>query len=277
MTLAARLLLIGGRKQRRSRNPARGTKAIARKAAKTPPAKTPRASRRSQAPPLAGNLRGAKAAPMPDFIDPCLATLKDKAPAGDKWIHEIKYDGYRVQAHRDADRVALYTRRGHDWTDRFGPIAGQVAKLAVNNVIVDGEVVAVDASGKPDFALLQEELAAGQGHRLLYYIFDLLYLDGFDLRAVPLIERKHVLHQLLQDPSQGPVVFSEHMEAGGESMFANACAMGLEGIVSKKRHARYTSDRSENWVKVKCQKRGHYPIIAFVEKLGAKPRRIASL
>jgi bifunctional non-homologous end joining protein LigD len=213
---------------------------------------------------------------MPGFVDPCLAMLTDRAPSGARWIHEIKYDGYRVQAHRDGDAISLYTRRGHDWTDQFGALRAAIERLPVNKAIFDGEVIYPDADGKPDFALLQNELAKGRGRGLLYYIFDILYLDGFDIRNAPLIERKQVLSELLKESGPGPLLFSEHLETDGAAMFANACAMGLEGIVSKKRNGRYVSGRSESWIKVKCQKRGHYPIIAFVEKLGARPRRIAS-
>lgn len=213
---------------------------------------------------------------MSGFVEPCLATLRDSPPAGANWIHEIKYDGYRVQAHRDGKDVTLFTRRGHDWTNRFGDLARHIARLSTNQAIFDGEVIAADVSGKPDFGLLQDALATGGAKGLLYYIFDLLYLDGFDLRSTPQLQRKKLLRELLPDAGDGPLLYSEHMETSGESMFKNACAMDLEGIVSKRSNAPYASNRGENWIKVKCQKRGHYPIVAFVEKLGAKPRRIAS-
>jgi bifunctional non-homologous end joining protein LigD len=210
-------------------------------------------------------------------MEPCHATLRDNVPSGDRWIHEIKYDGYRVQGHKSRERVILYTRNGYDWTDRFGPIASSIAKLPVNQAIFDGEIISADKNGAPDFAALQEDLARGCGNRLVYYIFDLLYLDGFDIRAAPLVERKRLLGELLSETGRGPILFGEHIDGNGHKMFENACAMGLEGIVSKQRDAPYRSGRSESWIKVKCTKTGDYPIIAFVEKLGASPRRVASL
>ena len=236
-----------------------------------------RAATRSQERGTASNIFGAKSVPMPGFMEPCHATLRDNVPPGDRWIHEIKYDGYRVQGHKSRERVILYTRNGYDWTDRFGPIASSIAKLPVNQAIFDGEIISTDKNGAPDFAALQEDLARGRGDRLVYYIFDLLYLDGFDIRGAPLVERKRLLGELLSETRRGPILFSEHIDGNGQKMFENACAMGLEGIVSKQRNAPYRSGRSESWIKAKCAKTGDYPIVAFVEKLGATPRRVASL
>jgi DNA ligase D-like protein (predicted ligase) len=221
-------------------------------------------------------LPGARPAPFPGFIEPCHPTLREKAPFGERWVHEIKFDGYRAQAHLRQGRPAIYTRRGYDWTRRFQPIAEGLATLPADDLILDGEAVVADSRGVPDFGLLHADLAAGRKDRLLYFAFDLLYLDGFDLRAVRLAERKRMLLELLSGASER-ILYAEHLEGDGPEIHERACAMGLEGIVSKQQDAPYRSGRTESWIKVKCGKRGAFPIVAFVEKLGAKPRRIASL
>jgi bifunctional non-homologous end joining protein LigD len=219
---------------------------------------------------------GARPAPSPGFIEPCRPALREEAPSGGRWIHEIKFDGYRTQAHLHNGQSAMYTRRGHDWTLRFQTIANALANLSANDLIVDGEAVVADSRGVPDFGLLHADLAAGRRDRLLYYAFDLLYLDGFDLRGARLAERKRLLSELLAGASER-ILYAEHLEGDGVEIYQRACAMGLEGIVSKQRDAPYRSGRTESWIKVKCGKRDSFPIVAFVEKLGAKPRRIASL
>jgi bifunctional non-homologous end joining protein LigD len=217
----------------------------------------------------------AKPAPFPGFIKPCHPTLRQKPPSGGDWVHEIKLDGYRTQAHLRSGEPAIYTRRGYDWTQRFQPIAEALAALSANDLILDGEAVVADARGIPDFGLLHADLAAGRKERLLYYAFDLLYLDGFDLRGAPLAERKRLLAELLAGASER-ILYAEHLEGEGAEIQERACAMGLEGIVSKQQDAPYRSGRVESWIKIKCGKRHAFPIVAFVEKLGAKPRKIAS-
>jgi bifunctional non-homologous end joining protein LigD len=220
---------------------------------------------------------GARQAPYPGFVKPCLATLQPNVPRGPHWVYEIKYDGYRVQAHLNRGEPAIYTRAGHDWSKHFKPIALALAKLPAKYLIADGEVVVIDSHGVPDFAALHSDLAAGRTDRLLYYTFDLLYLDGFDLRASPLLERKRVLAQLLASADVGRILFSEHLDGKGPAIFKRACEMRLEGVISKRTDAPYRSGRGESWIKTKCMKRDAFPIVAFVEKLGANPRRIASL
>ena len=231
--------------------------------------------------PLAGTfdvgvVAGAKPTPFPGFIEPCHPTLREQAPPGVRWIHEIKFDGYRTQAHLHNGRPAIYTRRAYDWTRRFQTIADALTALPANDLILDGEAVVADSRGIPDFGLLHTDLAAGRKDRLLYYAFDLLYVDGIDLRGAPLAERKRLLAQLLADASER-ILYTEHLEGDGVEIYRRACAMGLEGIVSKQQDAPYRSGRTESWIKVKCGKRETFPIVAFVEKLGAKPRKIASL
>src|SRR6185436_8544439 len=181
---------------------------------------------------------------MPGFIKPQLATLKSKAPKGDQWLHEIKYDGYRVQVHVRG-RKKVYTRNGLDWTKRFSAIAG--ALDIPGEAIIDGEVVVIHED-RTNFSELQAELAAGRQDRLVYYAFDLLWRDG-DLRKLPQIERKQALLDLLgENGIEAPVVYSEHLVGDGQEMFRHAAKLNWEGIISKWADAPYRSERSENWL-----------------------------
>jgi bifunctional non-homologous end joining protein LigD len=157
---------------------------------------------------------GAKPVPFPGFVRPCHPTLREKAPSGGRWFHEIKFDGYRTQAHLRNGRPAIYTRAGYDWTRRFQPIADALATLPATDLILDGEAVVADSRGIPDFGLLHADLAAGRKDRLLYYAFDLLYLDGLDLRGAQLAERKRVLADLLADASDR-ILYAEHLDGDG--------------------------------------------------------------
>jgi bifunctional non-homologous end joining protein LigD len=193
----------------------------------------------------------AEKSEMPGFIQPQLATLKSKAPKGD-WLHEIKYDGYRVQLHLNKGKAKTYTRNGLDWTKRFSLIAG--AFDIPGQAIIDGEVVVVHA-GRTNFGELQAELARGDQDRLLYYAFDLLWRDGQDLRKRPQIERKALLKELFDTYElEPPVLYSEHLEGDGQELFEHASKLNYEGIVSKRADAPYRSDRNEGWLKVKKAK-----------------------
>jgi bifunctional non-homologous end joining protein LigD len=199
---------------------------------------------------------------MPGFIKPQLATLKLKAPNGEQWLHEIKYDGYRVQIHVNAGKKKVYTRNGLDWTKRFSVIAG--ALDISGQAIIDGEVVVVH-EGRTNFSELQAELAAGRQDRLIYYAFDLLWRDG-DLRRLPQIERKQALYDLLgENDIDQPVLYSEHLTGDGQEMFEHAAKLKWEGIVSKKADAPYRSERNENWLKVKTVMKGKFPVIGFIK------------
>jgi bifunctional non-homologous end joining protein LigD len=193
-------------------------------------------------------------------------------------VHEVKFDGYRAQGHIDQGTTRIFTRRGFDWSDRFVAIVRALKHLSARSAVLDGEIVALNERGISDYPQLQAALARSESNRLTYYVFDVLYLDGFDLRDVPLIERKSTLRHLLnRSGADGVIRLSEHFEADAADVFKNVCDMQLEGIVCKRRDAPYRSGRHETWLKIKCAKSGTYPIVAFVEKLGAKPRRIASL
>jgi len=210
---------------------------------------------------------------MPGFIKPQLATLKAKAPKGEQWVHEIKYDGYRVQVHVNSGRKKVYTRNGLDWTKRFSLIAG--AFDISGQAIIDGEVVVVH-EGRTNFSELQAELAAGGQDRLVYYAFDLLWRDG-DLRKLTQLDRKRMLANLLGESDVGlPVLFSEHLIGDGQEMFEHAAKLGWEGIVSKNAQAPYRSERTEAWLKVKTVQKGKFPVVGFVKDptgVAALPRK----
>lgn len=215
-------------------------------------------------------------AAMPGFLPPMLASLVRATPGDDRWLHEIKFDGYRIQAHIREGRVHLFTRSGRDWTERFGaPLAHALSALPAKQAILDGEVV-VDVAGRSsDFSALQADLAEGRTDRMLYYAFDLLHLDGRDLTALPLVERKRLLASLTAGVSD-PVRLSEHLDDRGEIVLRHACRMGLEGIVSKLRDSPYRSGRGSSWVKSKCSARQEFVIGGFVAS-SASARAVRSL
>jgi bifunctional non-homologous end joining protein LigD len=220
-------------------------------------------AKRTQTRFIARMIEGAVPSEMPGFVPPQLATLKSKAPVGSKWVHEIKYDGYRLQIHLNQG-VRIFTRNGHDWTNRFPVIAGAF-EIPVERAIFDGEVVIVQ-EGRTNFSELQADLASGKQRRMVFYAFDLLFLEGFDLRKSPQIERKRVLKMLFDETKlQNPILYSEHMLTDGNEMFAASCKLGFEGIISKNAEAPYRSDRNEGWLKVKCVQKGKFPVIGFVK------------
>jgi bifunctional non-homologous end joining protein LigD len=217
-------------------------------------------------------IQGAKPSEMPGFIAPQLAASRSKAPSGDQWLHEIKYDGYRVQLHVNKQRRIIFTRGGLDWTKRFSVIAGAF-DIPVERAILDGEIVVVN-DGRTCFSELQAELAKGHQDRQLFYAFDLLYLEGFDLRKAPLIERKRILKMLFDETGlESPIIYSEHLRTDGNKMLAQACKLKFEGIISKNAHAPYRSERGDAWIKVKCLQRGKFPVVGFVKD----PTGIAAL
>jgi bifunctional non-homologous end joining protein LigD len=212
---------------------------------------------------LARVLPGAKPAPFPGFIEPALANLGTKVPSGAGYVHEVKLDGYRVQAHLNDGQVTLYTRSGLDWTKRFPTIAADIARLPARKLVIDGEVVSADANGRPNFGALQDDLKQRRYDRMVYYAFDLLHLDGFDTRAAPLIERKRMLQGFLAEAAVSGIIFSEQFDDGAD-LYKRARRMGLEGIVSKRADAPYRSGRTEAWIKVKCWNRDRFVVVGFV-------------
>jgi bifunctional non-homologous end joining protein LigD len=181
-------------------------------------------------------------APFPGFIEPALATSVEKVPSGARWIHEIKFDGYRVQVHLANEAVKVFTRRGHDWTSRFKKVAEDAWHIKGGSAIIDGEIAVPAADGTTDFSVLQNELK-GKSTSIVLVAFDLLYLNGRDLRKLPLVARKAELKKIIAGTN---VQFSESFEIEGRSMFEHACKVGLEGVVSKVRDSVYASGRGNN-------------------------------
>lgn len=221
-------------------------------------------------------LSGAREARFPAFVEPCDPTIREHAPPGENWFYEIKADGYRAQLHCYGGKVRVYSRTGLEWSEQFATIAAAARFFNKRDVVIDGEAVVYGTTGRPDFQQLRRELGKKQSPRVLYHAFDLLYLDGYDLRDVSYLERKRLLEELLRDVP-ATFVYVEYLKADGRQVFLQACKLGLEGVVAKRGDAPYRSGRQETWLKLKCTKSETYPIIAFVEKLGAKPRKIASL
>ena len=214
---------------------------------------------------LARSLRAAKQARFLNFTEPSLATLGHRPPKGEQWVHEVKYDGYRFQCHLYR-HIRFYTRRGYDWSNRLRNLVSALQPLADHAVILDGEVIVQTAEGLSDFHALEKELKRkGGSNRLVYFVFDILYLDGFDLRAVPLIDRKRVLEKLLAGLS-GPVRLSEHIEGDGPTIWKRACELELEGIISKQAEGRYLSGRSDNWIKTTCRHRDTFAVVGWAQK-----------
>ena len=219
----------------------------------------------------------AKRAKLPDFVPPSLATLSDTPPSGANWIHEIKLDGYRIEARLDHGKVRLFTRNRQDWTHRFKSIADAVAKLPAETALLDGELVAQNEKGISSFSLLQTDLKEGRSDHLVYWVFDLLYLDGRDVMEQPLIERKAALERLLPaGGSVAPIRYCEHLKGNGAAIFKRACDIELEGVVSKRSDAPYRSGRSDNFVKVKCHNEQEFVVVGFSPS-SAMPRAIGAL
>ena len=219
---------------------------------------------------------GARKAGFPAFVEPSDPGLRERAPSGDGWFFEIKADGYRAQLHLHGGNPKVYSRSGFDWTEQFSTIVAAAAALKGREAVIDGEAVVYGATGLPDFQALRRELGARKSPRVLYHAFDLLYLDGYDLRGAAYLDRKRLLKELLEGAPR-TFVYVDYLQAEGERVFRQACKMGLEGVVAKRGNAPYSSGRQESWIKLKCTKSETFPIVAFVEKLGAKPRKIASL
>jgi bifunctional non-homologous end joining protein LigD len=206
----------------------------------------------------------ARKAPLPEFVSPQLATLVDKPPSGEAWFHELKLDGYRLLCHVDHGQVRFWTRNRKDWTAKFPALGKAVKALRLKSAILDGEVVALDASGRASFQKLQQQINKNSAAGLLFHVFDLVYIDGFDLTRCSLRERKQVLAELFEKVAEtSPLRFSDHIEGNGAAFLKEACKFGLEGIVSKLADSPYESTRSRNWLKIKCLRRQEFVIAGY--------------
>jgi bifunctional non-homologous end joining protein LigD len=223
----------------------------------------------------AASVTGAVKAPPPEQVEPQLAASATEPPQETKashWLHEIKFDGYRTIAHVIDGKVKLITRSGIDWTKRYGDLPKEFAKLPVKQAIIDGEIVVLDEKGISRFSALQDALSEGAGSKLHFYAFDLLYLDGYDLRGAELTDRKQLLSQLLGGHISGrsAIQLSDHVEGDGEALYEQASALGLEGIVSKRTNATYQSGRTSTWVKVKAKPVGDFVIAGYTVSAAAE-------
>lgn len=214
-----------------------------------------------------------KVSEMPDFVAPQLCTVVERPPTGEGWCHEIKFDGYRVQLRVEGGEVALKTRKGLDWTDKFGSIAKEAGGLP--DALIDGEIVALDHNGAPNFSSLQAALSDGKTEELIFFAFDLLFAEGLDYRRLPLGERKERLKKLLEARKKkaSQIRYVEHFESGGDAVLQSACKLELEGVVSKKLDAPYRSGRTESWTKAKCRA-GHEVVIGGYKTTNGKFRSL---
>ncbi len=198
---------------------------------------------------------------LPAFRAPQLATLVDRPPEGDAWLHEIKFDGYRCLLAIAGGTARAYSRSGLDWSAQFAPIVAAARSIEVGSALIDGEVVALDEAGKPAFGLLQQRLQ--DGGELRFQAFDLLDLNGQSIADKPLTDRKEQLRRLI-GAGHGPILYTDHITGSGEAVLAEACRMGLEGIVSKRADTRAVSGRSTSWLKAKCTRREEYVIVGWL-------------
>ena len=207
--------------------------------------------------------KGAKAESLPKFIAPQLAASAELPPVGKDWLHELKLDGYRMQARLENHKVQLLTRSGLDWTHRMRSLATSLEAIPATTALLDGEVIVLDERGISSFAALQAAFQEGAKHALHYYVFDLLHLDGHSLRQLPLIERKTLLGDLIEGLNDDAIRLSEHVRDDQADIFDEICRHGAEGIVSKRAESQYVSGRNASWVKVKCGLRQEFVIGGF--------------
>lgn len=215
-----------------------------------------------------GRIRTPESASLSSWIKPQLCKLVEKAPSGDQWVHEIKFDGYRMAARIDRGKVQLLTRTGLDWTAKYPATAAALAKLPVKTAYIDGELCGVRPDGVTSFELIQQA-SDGGGEALTYFAFDLLHLDGVDTAGMLLLERKRRLATILEKPPIG-VAFSEHEGGDGEAFRRAACRHGLEGIVSKQTERRYLPGDRGVWVKSKCLNRAEFVIVGWSDPEGSR-------
>ena len=218
----------------------------------------------------AGQARGEAPAPVPAETPFQLATLSAAPPSGEGWLHEIKYDGYRIRLAVEGGAARALTRGGEDWSARMGALVRAAAALPVSAALLDGEAVVFGKDGTPDFGALQAALAAGRDDLVTYLSFDLLYLDGRDLRTEPLTQRKRALHELLARAPGGPIRYAEHIAGDGREFLAASCSLALEGAVSKRADAPYRPGRSSEWRKTKCRERQEFVVGGYTEPQGTR-------
>lgn len=216
------------------------------------------------------SMEGALKAPLPEKLPPQLATLVDSSPRSEDWRYEIKFDGYRMLCRVDGKDVRLFTRNGHDWTSKLPKQAAAVASLGLQSAWLDGEIIIADDDGVPDFQMLQNAFDAGKSQDIVYYLFDLPYLNGTDLRSVPVESRRALLKKLLEDPVDPALRFSEDFTEDVDALMNSACKMKMEGLIGKRLGSPYVSRRSDSWIKLKCKHRQEFVIVGYTDPKGAR-------
>ncbi len=246
----------------------------ARKGAKTPAKAKARPKAAARKAPARGAQAGvparAQPAELPLTLFPQLAILVDRVPEGEGWIYELKFDGYRIVTRIDGDDVRLFTRNGNDWSARLKSLRDEVRALGIASAWLDGEIVVLDAKGLPDFQALQGAFDAAETRDIAYFVFDMPYFGGYDLRRVPLVERRALLQRVLATSSSRHVRFSEAFEAPAKQLLEGACEKGLEGLIGKRADAGYTSSRSSAWVKLKCARRQEFVVCGYTDPKGGR-------
>jgi DNA ligase D-like protein (predicted ligase) len=213
---------------------------------------------------------GAEKTGLPPWIRPQLTQLVKDTPDGPGWLHEIKFDGYRMHARLDHGAVRLLTRTGLDWTHKYPAIAAAVASLSAGHAYLDGELCGVRPDGTTSFSMIQNASDGGNAAGLVFFLFDLLYLDGDDLSVRPLIERKARLAELLAKAGP-PLLYSDHQIGHGRAFYEQACGLSVEGIVCKRADAPYMPGNRGLWVKVKCLHREEFVVVDWTDPEGTRP------
>jgi bifunctional non-homologous end joining protein LigD len=261
-----------------SKSPAKKAKKTSKPAArKTVEEKPTTKARRSKPEPTAeaasldpAQLDGAKKAPLPETLSPQLAVLVDAIPEQPGWTYELKFDGYRVMARVDKGQVTLLTRDNKDWTARLPLHAAAIKDLGLKSAWLDGEIVVLDKNGVPSFQLLQNAFNEKSAAQVVFFLFDLPYLNGYDLRAAPLIQRRALLEQVLRAAPEMPLRYSPALQEPAQQLLDSACAMNMEGIIGKRADSAYTGKRSPDWIKLKCRQRQEFVIGGYTEPQGAR-------
>lgn len=218
-------------------------------------------------------LPGAKKASLPKKFKPQLAKLVSEIPSGDRWLHELKFDGYRILAFVEGEEVRLITRNGNDWSERFPTIVQAISELPIDRAVFDGEVVSLDKNGRSDFQELQNLMKRKRDDRLVYYLFDAPHVEGYDLTGTSLEKRKEVLAEVVlstYSKNDGLVRYSDHIVGQGKDVLAHACRHAMEGVISKLAESKYRQARSSSWLKTKCLKRQEFVIVGFTKPSGSR-------